>query len=664
MGANFAQDFAFSDKTLKEHIEELTNVNEVLAGLHGRTFRWRADSPASLVVPGAKIDSKSQKFIGFIAQDVAKVSPGSVSKTADGWLTVDYVTIVPYLTEALKSHMKELEKVKAEAEQLEKLRVSIAALGAALKRQVSSSSPPTKGSDKDSRKNPQPFYKALLHKLSRKPVLITAPIVLLIIAAIVVACVIAIPRTDPPAGPRPVPPQLANSSTPRNYLTDGGFENPDTWSGNGTILSYNTSTYPPGPLMKQLAPFQTGGLFAFLSSTNGSSLFVQSQNTPISGWAIMNLTVQAFIPTRTRKRAVADFPAGGAVQPNVRLEVYKWFGTPNRTLSCSASARATISMNSWQLISATLNCLLAPNDTLVISLSSQVFDIVYDDVKLLLLDQYSYIPRPPLFGSSGAVELRYDITRTSSGAFTTAIVPLADGSYMMAVAQQPGLYFDVGVVKVNSPASWNQSYGLQGLGAFPYLRQMNPYRNWFHMDQQNRTVLVGHRSTGSLGRELTLVARLDRDGQVDQTFGNSGVVQLYFGTEGPEQGLTAATLTDGTIIVVSEVVVNGKAGFAVAKLSPSGYIDRSFSYGVAIWTSNATMPQALFAAVLPSGKIFLAFGLISTDKMYTLDESGDYWSSTGVPVEVAEFHELNYTYTYELKFMRPFAVRPQNSFFI
>jgi hypothetical protein len=52
-------------------------------------------------------ESGGRKVIGFLAQEVQKVLPEVVQKTDDGWLTVNYVEILPILLEAFKQHVKD-----------------------------------------------------------------------------------------------------------------------------------------------------------------------------------------------------------------------------------------------------------------------------------------------------------------------------------------------------------------------------------------------------------------------------------------------------------------------------------------------------------------------------------------------------------------------------
>ena len=84
----FAQ---MSDRNLKTNVKPIKSALDTINALEGKTFEW-------------KDNNKNKKGLsyGFIAQDVEKVLPSTVSKTFAGNLTVDYNKVIPILTEAVK----------------------------------------------------------------------------------------------------------------------------------------------------------------------------------------------------------------------------------------------------------------------------------------------------------------------------------------------------------------------------------------------------------------------------------------------------------------------------------------------------------------------------------------------------------------------------------
>lgn len=79
-----------SDENLKANIALIVNPLEGIEQLRGVTFNW-------------KDPTKDQsQFIGVVAQDVQKVFPQAVSRNADGYLSVDYGSLIAPLIEAVK----------------------------------------------------------------------------------------------------------------------------------------------------------------------------------------------------------------------------------------------------------------------------------------------------------------------------------------------------------------------------------------------------------------------------------------------------------------------------------------------------------------------------------------------------------------------------------
>jgi hypothetical protein len=63
------------------------------------------------------------KQMGFIAQEIEKVLPNSVStvKSEDAIKSVDYISIIPVLTKALQEQQQMINKQQAEIDELRQL---------------------------------------------------------------------------------------------------------------------------------------------------------------------------------------------------------------------------------------------------------------------------------------------------------------------------------------------------------------------------------------------------------------------------------------------------------------------------------------------------------------------------------------------------------------
>jgi hypothetical protein len=91
-----------SDIRLKENFEPMSNALELVSQLNGIYYTWKKDAGAD----------KPRK-LGFIAQEVEKVIPELVKTDSEGMKSVDYVSVVPVLVEALKHQQKQIDELKA-----------------------------------------------------------------------------------------------------------------------------------------------------------------------------------------------------------------------------------------------------------------------------------------------------------------------------------------------------------------------------------------------------------------------------------------------------------------------------------------------------------------------------------------------------------------------
>lgn len=113
--------WATSDAKFKKDITPLKNANDIISKLQGVTYNWRTE------------EFKSKKFstenqIGFIAQEVQKVLPAAVTKDANGDYAINYIEIIPVLTEAMKEQNATIENQNSKIENLENQLAEIKAM--------------------------------------------------------------------------------------------------------------------------------------------------------------------------------------------------------------------------------------------------------------------------------------------------------------------------------------------------------------------------------------------------------------------------------------------------------------------------------------------------------------------------------------------------------
>ncbi len=108
----------FSDQRLKTNIQDLGDALTIVQALSGKRYEWKDG-----LVEGLR---GGHKVIGLIAQDVQRVLPEAVYKTEEGYLSVAYDQLIPVLVNAIKEHVKEYEKNKAETNaELEELKAKV-----------------------------------------------------------------------------------------------------------------------------------------------------------------------------------------------------------------------------------------------------------------------------------------------------------------------------------------------------------------------------------------------------------------------------------------------------------------------------------------------------------------------------------------------------------
>jgi len=92
--------FYSSDERLKENVNKIVNSKEVVNNISGYSFDWKEEA------------DREGKDFGVMAQDVEKVLPELVHERPDGFKSVDYVKLIPYLIEEVKRLDAEVEELK------------------------------------------------------------------------------------------------------------------------------------------------------------------------------------------------------------------------------------------------------------------------------------------------------------------------------------------------------------------------------------------------------------------------------------------------------------------------------------------------------------------------------------------------------------------------
>lgn len=87
-----------SDERLKSNIQQIENALSIICSLQGKTFT---------------ITDQNTNSAGVIAQEIQQVLPNLVNDRGDGYLSVAYDAIIPYLIEAVKELKNKIDEINS-----------------------------------------------------------------------------------------------------------------------------------------------------------------------------------------------------------------------------------------------------------------------------------------------------------------------------------------------------------------------------------------------------------------------------------------------------------------------------------------------------------------------------------------------------------------------
>jgi hypothetical protein len=103
-----------SDKRLKREINEYENALSTIQALSGKAYYWRTEE-----FTNRGFDQRLK--YGFIAQEVEQVLPNLVYEDKEGYKSVDYIQIIPILTNAIQEQQLDLKETKKENNELKSI---------------------------------------------------------------------------------------------------------------------------------------------------------------------------------------------------------------------------------------------------------------------------------------------------------------------------------------------------------------------------------------------------------------------------------------------------------------------------------------------------------------------------------------------------------------
>jgi uncharacterized delta-60 repeat protein len=198
---------------------------------------------------------------------------------------------------------------------------------------------------------------------------------------------------------------------------------------------------------------------------------------------------------------------------------------------------------------------------------------------------------------------------TATGGFASAVAVQPDGKIVVAgSSESQSRAFTV--ARYEKDGSLDPTFGVGGI-VETRLGSTDGAQAVI-VQRGGKIVVVG--STGLRRSSFTLV-RYNRNGTRDSSFGSRGIVKAGFGLGSSAVATAAARQRDGRIVVVGWFFRYPRWEFAVARFGANGHLDRSFGTGgrittsfrsVAPKTSRGRQDTAHAVAIQPNGKIVVA----------------------------------------------------------
>jgi uncharacterized delta-60 repeat protein len=205
------------------------------------------------------------------------------------------------------------------------------------------------------------------------------------------------------------------------------------------------------------------------------------------------------------------------------------------------------------------------------------------------------------FGVAGRTQLRY------YGGFdgANAVALLDDGKIVVcgSASGGPGKNVDVALYRFNSDGSFDTSFK----GGWTRDDTRNDYARDIEALSDGKLLVGGH--GGAVGASAPFdfsLARYNRDGTLDTTFGTGGRVVVDLG--GSEYAYDMTVQTDGKILMAGHSDVGLIRSFAVVRYNADGSLDTGFGTGGKVVTSVGDGGRASGQSVVvqPDGKILVS----------------------------------------------------------
>jgi uncharacterized delta-60 repeat protein len=202
----------------------------------------------------------------------------------------------------------------------------------------------------------------------------------------------------------------------------------------------------------------------------------------------------------------------------------------------------------------------------------------------------------------------------STSSSVTGIGQLSDGRIVASVAWA-GTFSVVGLLP---NGRIDQTFGTAGWTS-DYSGEQSEGGGHLRVQPDDKIVVVARTQAGA-GQTNVEVIRLNANGSLDTSFGDSGVASTVIGYSTTHS--TLALGPDGAIVVVADAYDEIGNSAMLIKISPAGVVDTLFGFGLSDHY-NGMIPRSI--AIDAYGRIFVAGMLAATDEQPSIGYVARYW---------------------------------------
>jgi uncharacterized delta-60 repeat protein len=175
------------------------------------------------------------------------------------------------------------------------------------------------------------------------------------------------------------------------------------------------------------------------------------------------------------------------------------------------------------------------------------------------------------------------VTLATSYRTVAAPVELANGQLLLAVSTQPAQTSDIRVMRLNADGSLDTTFGNTGYQTVSFSAGPDTVSKLLVDSSSGKITVVGTASGTGPGLSDVAVLRLNSDGSLDTGFGSSG--KLTLDLSNADIGSSAALQSDGKLVIAgsasngSAVGTDANTDFVAVRLNTDGSLDTAFGTG-------------------------------------------------------------------------------------